>query len=98
MIADPVALAVDETGAIFVAEMTDYPLGPVGGRIKRLEDVDGDGRADKVTTFVEKVPFPTGVMPWKEGVLVTAAPDILYFRDLDGDGKADTREVLFTGF
>ena len=37
-------------------------------------------------------------MPWRKGVLVACAPDILYAEDTDGDGKADKREVLFTGF
>ena len=41
---------------------------------------------------------PTGVMPWRKGVLVTAAPDLLYAEDRDGDGKADHREALYTGF
>jgi putative membrane-bound dehydrogenase-like protein len=95
---DPVALAFDEDGRIYVAEMADYPLGPPSGRIKLLEDADGDGRVDKASLFVERIPFPKGVMPWRGGVLVTAAPDILFFKDTDGDGKADVREVVFTGF
>jgi putative membrane-bound dehydrogenase-like protein len=95
---DPVAMAFDEDGRIYVAEMADYPLGPPSGRIKLLEDTDGDGRIDKVSLFVDKVPYPTGVMPWRGGVLVTAAPDIWFFKDTDGDGKADVRQVVFTGF
>jgi putative membrane-bound dehydrogenase-like protein len=88
---DPVAMAFDEDGRIYVAEMIDYPLGPPAGRIMRFED----GRA---TVFAEKIPYPTGVMPWRGGVLVTAAPDILFLKDTDGDGRADVREVVFTGF
>jgi putative membrane-bound dehydrogenase-like protein len=95
---DPVAMAVDEDGRIYVAEMADYPLGPPSGRIKLLEDTHGDGRIDKVSLFVEKIPYPTGVMPWRGGVLVTAAPDIWFFKDTKGDGKADVRKVVFTGF
>src|SRR5258708_5803401 len=48
--------------------------------------------------FVDKIPYATGVMPWRGGVLVTAAPDIWFFKDTDGDGKADVREVVFSGF
>src|SRR5690606_3308267 len=48
--------------------------------------------------FLEDLPCPTGIIPWKDGVLISAAPDILFARDTDGDGKADHREVLFTGF
>jgi putative membrane-bound dehydrogenase-like protein len=95
---DPVAMAFDEDGRIYVAEMADYPLGPPSGRIKLLEDTQGDGKIDRVSLFVGKIPYPTGVMPWRGGVLVTSAPDIWFFKDTDGDGKADVKEVVFTGF
>src|SRR5206468_8276307 len=90
-------------GKLWVVEMADYPLGldgrsKPGGRIKFLEDTDGDGRYDKATVFLDGVNFPTGVMPWRKGVLVAAAPEIFYAEDTDGDGKADKRETLFTGF
>jgi putative membrane-bound dehydrogenase-like protein len=51
-----------------------------------------------VTVFLDKLPFPTSVAPWRKGVLITCAPDILYAEDTDGDGKADRVEKLFTGF
>jgi len=95
---DPVALAFDSDGRIYVAEMADYPLGPPSGRIRLLEDLDGDGRAERSRLFASGIPYPTGVLPWRDGVLVTAAPDILFLKDTDGDGKADVREVVFTGF
>ncbi len=98
MVMDPVAVAVDENGILYVAEMGDYPLGPPAGKIKRLEDTDGDGRADKMTIFAEGLPYPNSVMPWKGGLLVTAAPNIVYLKDENGDGRADRREVVFTGF
>ncbi len=68
------------------------------GRIRFLEDTDGDGQYDKSTLFMEGVPFPNGVIAWKKGVLVSAAPDIFYAEDTDGDGKADVKQVLYTGF
>jgi putative membrane-bound dehydrogenase-like protein len=94
---DPVAMAFDEDGRIYVAEMADYPLGPPSGRIKLLE-TDAAGVVVKASTFVDKIPYPTGVMPWRGGVLVTAAPDIWFFKDTKGDGKADVKELVFTGF
>ena len=66
--------------------------------MKRLEDKDGDGRYETSTLFADKIQFPTGVMRWRGGVLVTSAPDLLYFEDADDDGRADKREVLLTGF
>lgn len=97
-VVDPVALAFDEEGRLYVADMRDYPHGrhPTG-RIVRLE-LDGGGRVKRSTVFAEPVCLPTGVMAWKEGILVASAPDLLYLRDTDGDGRADRRDVLFTGF
>jgi glucose/arabinose dehydrogenase len=62
-----------------------------------LEDTDGDGRYDKQTLFADGLSFPTGLLTWRDGVIVTAAPEILFLRDTDGDGKADSREVLVSG-
>jgi putative membrane-bound dehydrogenase-like protein len=98
-VVDPVAIAFDEQARMYVVEMIDYPLhaDPLG-RVKRLEDTDGDGSYEASTVFADGIHFPNGVMRWREGILVTAAPDILYFEDTDGDGKADKREVVLTGF
>ncbi len=71
--------------------------GPPGGRIKRLTDTNGDGRYDEAVTFLEGLTFPTGVFPWRDGVVVAAAPEIFFARDTDGDGRADERKTLFTG-
>ncbi len=96
---DPIDVAWGPDGRMWVVEMADYPLGcEGGGRVRFLEDGDGDGRYDKSTLFADGLNFPTGVMPWREGVFVTAAPEILLLTDDHGDGKADTREVLYRGF
>ncbi len=98
-VVDPVAIAFDEKGRMYVVEMIDYPLNldPLG-QIKRLEDKDGDGFYETSTLFADNIQFPNGVMRWRNGILVTSAPDILYFEDTDDDGKADKREVVLTGF
>jgi putative membrane-bound dehydrogenase-like protein len=69
-----------------------------GGRIKVLTDVDRDGHYDNATLFLDGLGFPTGVMPWRRGALICAAPDILYAEDTDGDGRADSVGTNFTGF
>src|SRR6187402_1438727 len=102
-IVDPVAIDFGADGKLWVVEMHDYPLGmdgngKPGGRVKFLQDLDGDGRYEKATLFTDGLPFPTGVMAWRKGVLICAAPDILYAEDTDGDGRADKVEKLFTGF
>jgi putative membrane-bound dehydrogenase-like protein len=102
-IESPVAMAFDEDGRLWVVEMRDYPNGPPPGkppegRIKVLEDKDGDGRYETSRAFADHLLFANGLMPWKGGLLVTAAPHIALLSDTDGDGKADRREVLYEGF
>ncbi len=100
---DPVAFDWDAAGRLWVVEMADYPLGMdgkgmPGGRVRVLEDKDHDGRYETSRLFAEGLSFPNGILTWRDGVLVTAAPEILFLRDSNGDGKADQREVLFSGF
>lgn len=99
LIADPVAMEIDEYGRMYVVEMPGYPLDTEGsGKIKLLTDTDEDGLPDQSTTFAEGLILPTGIMRWQEGVLVTDAPDVLYLADTTGDNVADIREVVLTGF
>ena len=100
---DPVAIDWGIDGKLWVVEMLDYPMGKndngtPGGRVKFLEDTDGDGKYDKATVFVDNLPYPTGVMAWRKGALICAAPNVIYAEDTDGDGRADVQKVLFTGF
>jgi putative membrane-bound dehydrogenase-like protein len=103
LVQDPIAFAWGPDGKLWVVEMGDYPLGidgkgKPGGKVLCIESTKGDGKYDKATVFLDKLPFPTNVLPWRKGVLITCAPDILYAEDTDGDGKADRVEKLFTGF
>lgn len=100
---DPVDLVFDEEGRAFVAEMLDYPYDPPPGqpprsRIRVLEDRDGDGRVDHSVVFADGLLQLKGLALWDGGVIAAAAPDLLYFKDTDGDLRADERRVLFTGF
>ena len=102
LVLDPVAFDWDERGRLWVVEMADYPLGmdgkgKPGGRVRILEDTDGDGRYDKSTIFADGLNYPNGIITWRDGAIVTAAPEIIFLRDTNGDGKADERRVLVSG-
>ena len=68
------------------------------GRVKILEDTNGDGVYDKSTLFLDGLKHPTGLALWKNGVFIANIPDIFYAEDTDGDGKCDKRETWYTGF
>ncbi len=100
LVTDPVAACYDADGRLYVAEMRGYPYpeNSPTGYVRRLEDSDGDGRFDRSTLFVEGLSWPTGVVPYDGGVFIAVAPDLLYAKDTDGDGKADIKKVMFSGF
>lgn len=100
LVHSPVALSFDEAGRMYVVEMIDYSEQDHEflGTVRRLEDTDGDGHFDKSTPFAEKLSWPTAITCYDGGVFVGAAPDIFYLKDTDGDGKADIRKTVFTGF
>ncbi len=102
VVKDPVSMIFDEKGDVYVVEMPDYPYkpesGPGNGIIKKLLDTNGDGVMDDFVVFADHIADATSILPWKDGLLVTAAPDIWYMQDTNGDGKADKREKVFSGF
>jgi putative membrane-bound dehydrogenase-like protein len=103
LIVDPVNFAVAPDGKLWVVEMRDYPLGmdgkgEPGGRIRVLTDENGDGRYDSAVTFMDKVRYVTGVLPWKDGAWVSAAPHVSFARDTNGDGTADEVTPWLEGF
>ena len=112
LVTDPVAITYDEDGRAYVCEMNDYPYTdkehhkhaqenptdqPIG-KVRLLTDTDGDGIFDKATIFAEGLSWPTGAACWKGGIFVTATPDVWYLKDTNGDGVADVRQKVFTGF
>ncbi|NUM53813.1 MAG: c-type cytochrome [Candidatus Hydrogenedentes bacterium] len=97
-VVDPVCVTWDEDGRMFAVEMRDYPSGAGGGTIRLLVDSDSDGYYETSTVFADGLSFPSSAVPWNGGIIVAAAPDLIFLKDGNGDGVADERRTLFTGF
>jgi putative membrane-bound dehydrogenase-like protein len=98
LIFDPVDLEFDDHGDAYVLQMPGYPKGIDQSSIVKLLDQDQDGIYDEKVVFAENLAQASSLLPWREGFLVAAPPDLLYLRDTDGDGKADERQVLMSGY
>jgi putative heme-binding domain-containing protein len=98
---NPVQMAFDTKGRLWVAAWQSYPHWKpkevMNDKLLILEDTDGDGRADKCKTFAGGLHNPTGFEFYGGGVLVAMAPDILFLQDTDGDDVADVRKTVISG-
>ncbi|MBA3272844.1 MAG: hypothetical protein H0T11_03100, partial [Chthoniobacterales bacterium] len=101
----PMNLAFDARGRLWVTETGLYPMpakdeASKKDSIKILEDTNGDGKADKITVFADKLDIPVGLLPLGDGSKCIAYDinNTTLYTDTDGDGGADTREVLYSGW
>ena len=101
----PMFGTLDETGRLFLFESigdvyaeTEDAINNPQFRINLLEDLNSDGIYDKSTIYADKVGFPQGGVFYKGSLYATSAPDLIKFTDTDGDGMADEREVLLSGW
>ncbi|MBI1367486.1 MAG: hypothetical protein GC162_02405 [Planctomycetes bacterium] len=101
-LACPIQMRWDARGRLWVSCSTSYPQAVPGqeqdDKIIILEDTDGDGKADKCTTWADKLHIPLSFEFGNGGVYVSDQPHMMFLKDTDGDGKADTRERILTGF
>ena len=106
MIEEPVALAWDGNGRMYVAEMRTYMQDIDGrdqfrpiSRVVRMEDTNGDGRMDKHSVFVDKLVLPRMILPLEKAVIIreTNTLDLWAYTDHDGDGVADEKKLWHKG-
>ncbi len=100
LLGSPVAIEWDEHGAMYVCEMRGYSENREDGisTIAKLTDSDGDGVYDKRVEFASGLFWPTALFPYDGGLFVGDAPDLLYLKDTNGDGAADVKQRVLTGF
>jgi putative membrane-bound dehydrogenase-like protein len=111
LLSDPVDACFDASGNLYVAEMHGYPFSfeprqrqPQGGGkkdagiIRLLEDTNDDGLFDKSHVFADQISWVTSVCCYDGGVFALAPDMMYYFKDTNGDHKADLRKIIFTGF
>lgn len=103
-VVNPISVEWDARGRMWVACTPGYPYKQESSGVAAhdsiviLEDDDGDGRMDRSKVFYEGLDLVTSLVHYRDGVIVTMSPHILWVRDLDGDDVADRVEVLYTGF
>lgn len=97
LVQDPVNVAFGWDGRVWVVQMSDYPQGKNGGSVRVLVDENQDGIPEVASTFLSGLSYPTSVHPWRHGVLIVAAPNVLLAEDTDGDMVADKQSVLLSG-
>ncbi len=98
----PLQMNFDPQGRLWVVSSELYPQIEPGqaatDKIIVLEDTKGAGRADKATVFADGLLIPTGIEVGDGGAYVAQSTELLHFKDTDGDGKADVRRTVLSGF
>ncbi len=102
-IAKPLNMAFDAQGRLWVTCTVEYPYPAPSDRkprdfIRVLEDQNGDGRADRFTTFADELNIPMGLLPYGDGVITFSIPNLYHLHDRDGDGVCDQREKILGPF
>ena len=102
-LANPVQMSFDNQGRLWIAVIPSYPHWKPGDPLPNdklliFEDTDGDGKADKQTVWADSLHLPVGFELAPEGVYVSQGPDFALLSDTNGDDRADTKQILLSGF
>jgi len=101
-LAKPIQMNFDTAGRLWIATSEVYPHiepgKPARDKIIVLEDTDHDGVADRNAVFADGLLIPTGVAPGDGGAYVANSTELIHFKDKDGDLKADSRDIILSGF
>ncbi len=102
-LANPVQMAFDNKGRLWVSTMASYPHYRIGDprpkdKLLIFEDTNKDGKADKQTVFADDLHIPIGFEISHDGVYVSQSGSLILLKDVDGDDHYDTKEVLLSGF
>lgn len=104
MVQEPVALAWDGNGRLYVVQMNTYMKDANGteqyeptSRVMRLEDMDNDGTMDKSSIFIDSLILPRTVLPVGDEVYITTTNQqhVWSYKDTDGDGVADQKKIVY---
>jgi len=100
MVTAPVAMAFDENGRLFVVELPAFADRSAGklGRVRVLDDMNDHGVFQNSTIYADSLQWPSAIACYAGGVFVAAGPEVLYLKDTKGDGVADARQVVLSGF
>lgn len=104
MIEEPIDIAWDGDGKMYVAEMLTYMQdidatneNEPWSRVSVLEDTNGDGKMDKSTIFVDSLILPRIILPLDDRVIIaeTYEKNFWSYRDTDGDRVADEKILIY---
>mgnify|MGYP003972867083 FL=1 len=102
-LANPVQMAFDNKGRLWVATMASYPHYRIGDphpkdKLIIFEDTNNDGKADKQINFADDLHIPIGFEISHDGVYVSQSGSLVRYKDTNGDDRYDIREVVLSGF
>jgi putative membrane-bound dehydrogenase-like protein len=96
LVVNPVTMTWGPDARPYVIEWT--PGAGPNDRVKVLTDSDGDGTFDRADMYIDHLDMPAGILFWDGWTYLTLGHDVVRWKDKDGDGNFETKQVVATGF